>query len=330
MILEKHPEIKRLMGHDPLLKYYISALVIFNLVSSYYISKVLDLSYFWTTVLAYFFGGVINHSILLAIHETSHNFIFGQSRPLANRLFGIWANLPIIFPMSISFKKYHIEHHRYLALEGYDVDLPTEWEAKFFHNAFTKALWLILQPVFYSLRPFIVRPMPTSKLEILNVVIQLAFDVLLVYFCGFKALYYLMIGVLLSMGLHPMASHFIAEHYMFDRGVETYSYYGPLNYLTWNVGYHMEHHDFPYVPGSRLPEVRRIASEFYESLPQHKSLLDVFWEFLFNPECGPYGRVKRDYEDIYGERKKGNPYLKADNSMKPVLTGDPIVPPKTG
>ena len=320
--VEKYPEIKKLMGPDPHFKYIVSAMVFFQVVSCYYICK---LSYPWVILISYFLGGVINHSLTLAIHEISHNVVFGNLYPVSNRLFGIFANLPVGVPISIAFKKYHMEHHRFLGVDNYDVDLSTEWEGRFFCSTPRKFLWLFLQPLFYAFRPTFIRPKPPTKLEILNYVVQIIFDASIYYFIGFKGLVYFILGTLLCMGLHPMAAHFIADHYMYDRGYETYSYYGPWNYITFNVGYHMEHHDFPYIPGSRLPEVRRIASEFYDNLPHHKSCFDVLWRFLFH-DVNPYNRTKRNYKDVFGERKHQNPYFNADNSMKPVFAGDPIIP----
>lgn len=130
-------------------------------------------------------------------------------------------------------------------------------------------------------------------LEYLNAVIQFTFDGLVWYYLGGKVLCYLCFGSVMAMGLHPVAGHFISEHYMFKHGYETYSYYGPLNWITFNVGYHNEHHDFPAVPGSRLPEVKRIAAEFYDNLPHHDSWSAVLYDFIMDPEVGPYARIKR-------------------------------------
>jgi len=90
-----------------------------------------------------------------------------------------------------------------------------------------------------------------------------------------------------------MSGHFIAEHYEFIDGQETYSYYGPLNYLTYNVGYHNEHHDFPRVPGRLLPKVREIASEFYDPLPHYTSWSRVLIDFVFFKNMNGYCRIKR-------------------------------------
>ena len=94
----------------------------------------------------------------------------------------------------------------------------------------------------------------------------------------------------MALGLHPTAGHFISEHYLFNKGQATHSYYGSLNYLTYNLGYHVEHHDFPYVPYSKLPEVRRIAPEFYDDLPYHTSWCKVIWDFITDPDMGPQAR----------------------------------------
>ncbi|KAK2723871.1 hypothetical protein QYM36_002281, partial [Artemia franciscana] len=117
-----------------------------------------------------------------------------------------------------------------------------------------KLLWLNLQPLFYALRPIFTRPRSPTKLELFNTVVQLPFNFAVFYFLGAKSWVYMLGGSLLAMGVHPVAGHFISDHYMFKKGFKTYSYYGPLNWITFNVGYHNEHHDFPAVPDSRLPQ----------------------------------------------------------------------------
>jgi fatty acid desaturase len=44
------------------------------------------------------------------------------------------------------------------------------------------------------------------------------------------------------------------------------SYYGVANTIAFNVGFHVEHHDFPRVPWSRLPALRRAVPGYYEPL----------------------------------------------------------------
>merc|ERR1719162_1172991 len=102
----------------------------------------------------------------------------------------------------------------------------------------------------------------------MNAISVVVGDYFIVKTWGWKAVAYLVSGAFLGGGIHPAAGHFISEHYVFKGSgeQETFSYYGPLNPLLYNVGYHNEHHDFPRIPGSRLAQVKAIAPEFYETL----------------------------------------------------------------
>ncbi|PFX29419.1 putative sphingolipid delta(4)-desaturase/C4-monooxygenase [Stylophora pistillata] len=121
-ILAKYPQIKKLMGYDPNFKYQVLLLIVIQFTLTYVLK---DFSWPVIFLAAYFIGGVINHALLLAIHEISHNLAFGHARPIHNRIFSLIVNFPIGVPCAIAFKKYHLEHHRYQGDEELDVDLPT-------------------------------------------------------------------------------------------------------------------------------------------------------------------------------------------------------------
>ncbi|EHB04122.1 Sphingolipid delta(4)-desaturase/C4-hydroxylase DES2 [Heterocephalus glaber] len=302
----KYPAIKALMRPDPNLKWAVLGLVLAQLLACWLVR---ELAWRWLLFWAYAFGGCVNHSLTLAIHDISHNTAFGTAFASRNRWFAIFANLPVGVPYAASFKKYHVDHHRYLGGDGLDkyhvdhhrylggdgldVDVPTRLEGWLFCTPARKLLWLVLQPFFYSLRPLCVHPKAITRMEVLNTLVQLAVDLTIFALWGIKPVAYLLASSLLGLGLHPISGHFVAEHYMFTKGHETYSYYGPLNWITFNVGYHMEHHDFPSIPGCNLPLVRKIAPEYYDHLPQYHSWVKVLWDFVFKDSLGPYARVKR-------------------------------------
>jgi sphingolipid delta-4 desaturase len=287
-MLQKYPQIKTLYGPCARTKYVCACLIVVQLACAYSLRG----APWWLIVLvAYSFGGVINQALLLAIHELSHNL--GFQKPWQNRWFAALINLPVGVPVAETFRYYHLLHHVHQGEDGTDTDLPTELEGRSLRGPVRKLLWVAGQGFAYALRPLFVHPKKPSAGELLNLLLQLAFNALVLYFWGVKALAYLPISSLIVMGLHPVAGHYVSEHYVFRDGQETYSYYGPLNALTFNVGYHNEHHDFPYIPGSRLARLRNMAPEYYDSLFHHSSWTKTLWQYVARADLGGYSRVKR-------------------------------------
>lgn len=287
-ILAKYPEIKELYGPDIRLFPAMLAIAFTQLSLAVYATRLESWQWFF---LCWSIGGTLTHWLSLGNHELSHNLAF--KKPIFNEMLAIFGNLGQGIPSAVTFRKYHLEHHYYQGVDDMDVDIPTDLEGKLFTNTFLKVIWVILQPLFYAIRPLIVKPKPMCMHEVANLTAVIAFDATFAYFFGYKALLFNIAATLLGMGIHPCAGHFISEHYVFKDGQETYSYYGWLNLVTFNVGYHNEHHDFPRIPGFRLPMVKKIAPEYYEPLHHYNSWSGVIYDYIFRSDIGPYSRAKR-------------------------------------
>jgi len=287
-MLAKYPQIKDLYGNDPNSKYKVFLSFALQLLACYFIQ---DASWSVLLVVAYFCGGTINHSLMLAVHELAHDLFFTEG--WKNVWFGIFSSLPLAVPISLGFKKYHLIHHANQGIVNVDPDLPTPFEGKNVRGPVLKFFFLLFQGLIYVGRPLFTLPMPLTSMEVVAYIAQFFFDFMILHFFGWKALCYLVIGTLLGCGLHPLAAHFVGEHYVWDKRYETYSYYGPLNYLVYNVGWHNEHHDFPRIPGSRLPQLHAIAPEYYKDIGVHPSWPGVLWRFIFDDSITPFSRVER-------------------------------------
>ena len=117
-----------------------------------------------------------------------------------------------------------------------------------------------------------------------------------------------------------MGARWVQEHYLTHGDQETKSYYGPLNTVNLNVGYHNEHHDFPSVAWNRLPKVKKIANSYYDTLGYHTSYTGLLFRFLFDKNISIYSRVARANRGKVKVTKE--PVIPA---AKMVETGDEVI-----
>lgn len=290
-ILKQHPEIRQLIGKNQATFWVIVLLVVMQMSLSLAVTY-----YGWWLVfiVAYLVGAFIDHSLFVLIHECTHKLVF--KKPAANKLAGILANIPLVFASSISFEKYHIKHHSFQGVYEIDGDIPGKREAKLINHYFIgKALWLLFYPIFQLFRLSRIKEVKAiDGWVIFNWIVQIVAMTALYYFLGSKAFVYLLCSFFFSVGLHPLGARWIQEHFLtHSNEQETYSYYGKMNHIAFNVGYHNEHHDFPSIPWNKLPQIKKAAPAYYTSLHSHNSWLKLFFRFLFDQEISLFSRVVR-------------------------------------
>jgi sphingolipid delta-4 desaturase len=165
----------------------------------------------------------------------------------------------------------------------FDAGVPGPIESRVIgRSGIRKGLWIagtfLVQGV---IRPKRMTRIPMIDVwTVVNFVFQIACMVAAVKILGPGAVTYLFASSVLAIGFHPLGARWIQEHFALVPGQETYSYYGPLNRVSFNVGYHNEHHDIVTIPWSRLPMIRRLAPEFYEGLHSYRSWTELLLRFL--------------------------------------------------
>lgn len=290
-ILKEHPQVRNLIGKNP-----ISGIAIISIVAIQISLAILLQNQSWWLIflIAYGFGAFADHALFVLIHECAHKLVY-KNRAL-NKVAGIIANLPLVFASSVSFETYHLKHHSFQGVHELDGDLPNKWEAKLINNYFIgKAIWLLFYPFFQLFRLNRLKEInPFDGWVALNWLVQIVFVSAIIYFFGLKSFIYLFVSFFFSVGLHPLGARWIQEHYLtHNEEQETYSYYGAFNKLAFNVGFHNEHHDFPSVPWNKLPQIKSVAPNYYNSLVSHNSWTKLFFRFLFDKEISLFSRIIR-------------------------------------
>jgi len=284
-ILEKYPQARELFGRD-ILTFKITVAIFLGQLAIAAFCGWLGLAHWgWIVLLAFCVGAFANHANFVIIHDAIHNCVFES--PLANKWTAILADLPNGFPTAMGFRCYHIKHHSHLSAYDYDADVPSHWEVELVGNSsWRKALWLFFFPAIQLARLNRLKgAVPIMGVwTYVNIAVIAAFDLLVLYAFGPGALLYFFLSFWFSVGgLHFLSARWLQEHFAFAPGQGTFDYYGPLNTVALNIGYHNEHHDFHEIPWTRLPQLRAMAPDFYDNQVCHRSWVALMFTFIFDP-----------------------------------------------
>jgi len=270
-ILRSHPEIRQLFSTDWTTVFYGVGIVVLHLVLAF-----LSRERYWYTsaLLGVSMGAFLDLGLMVLMHETSHHLVF--KTPMFNILLGLFCNIPLLLPMSITFNQHHKEHHLSLGSHDTDVDVPLDYEVTLVGTSPTrKFIWLLFAGIILAARSTYKLGVRVDKYLVLNWITCITFGLAALVLAP-SAAAYLIASSICSLSFHPANARIVQRHVppkdsttgeRTSSSTNTYSFYGWSNILLLNVGYHVEHHDFPRVPWRKLPLVKEIAKEFYTDPP---------------------------------------------------------------
>jgi len=283
-ILRDHPEVRELLGVERSSAAWVAGITVGQLALAVWASG----RPIWAMVaLSLTVGAVLAHALGVLIHEASHNLVFHRSWP--NKLLSVVANLALAAPAAIEFRHQHMLHHKYLGdardPDGRDTQAPTLVEVEVVgHTTLRKLLSFTFGRFFYKARP--ANAVPHDRWLVGNWGACIVTDIALVATFGLRPLVFLLLSALMAFGPHVLGARRVSEHLTIRRGQPTNSYYGVLNRVSFDVGYHVEHHDFPGIAWRRLRRLQAAAPEHYERLASVGSWGALMVAYFLDPLYG--------------------------------------------
>jgi sphingolipid delta-4 desaturase len=306
-ILEKHPEVRQLIGTNP----WTAVVFLIPFTLQMLLCCYVESAPFWQlVVLSYTVGSFLSSGMGVLGHEGAHGLVFANPRWL-NKLFACIAFTPVfIGPFGNYWAVEHMYHHQ-VVVDKMNRYGPQQ-SGLFFKLIVTLLFIHLLSLVFFitsstlmavcvvtitmkllglrkkffvekfALPPYKNFPQIIGKWFVVNQIITNGFFFSVYYFIGPWAVLYLYLSISWANSLHPLGMRQVQEHYLRKKDQPTNSVYGLTQPLVFNVGYHNEHHDFPNIPWNRLPKLHRLAPEFYNTLFYYNSYNEVLYNFLFD------------------------------------------------
>ncbi|CDF32745.1 sphingolipid delta-4 desaturase [Chondrus crispus] len=296
-ILAAHPDVSSLFGIHPPTALWSLALVFFQVTLAVAATSFLPT---WAAlVVSYTVGAIVDHALWVLIHDATHNLVFRNV--WSNRVVLLLCNIPHVFPSAMMFRYYHILHHIELNRAYKDPDVPFEWEARLIGNSpFRKSIWLAFFFIVQALRTIFYTYRIPKGIEVMWMALNWATNIAslapIVLYFGWKPIFFLAFASISSIGLHPLGARWIQEHYPTQPFQATYSYYGIANRFAFAIGYHVEHHDFPSVPWNKLPALKAMAPEYYDTLFAYTSYSELLKDFIFERKWSLSNRFEVERE----------------------------------
>ncbi len=347
-ILKAHPEVKNLFGYCRWTAVFCIAAAALQVA----LAATAGLSSWWVGLLmAYAIGAPLNIVLFQLAHECDHCLVFKKAR--WNRWLFTLTSLPMFLFGHHTWWVDHIIHHNDMGATKDFITRRRSFFlatrrlppllfpyaglmliAQVLRSLFGLVLYVAtsllrfrLQPTEFTLTVLadehLVSGYRKEGIEVWAVVypvLSFVMAISLVWFTGWMSLVYLLTAQLFFTGfLHPYSLGWVLgiSHFHGRSNYQpTASHYGPLiNLSTFNAGLHVEHHDLMAIPWFRLPELRRLAPEFYEDLTTIKSYTMLGLQFVFSRQPAFDANFNAESYRNY-ERFSGEPHQKTVSALQ--------------